>query len=432
MSASLPQATDRDLERLRVEVARRAEGEPAWHAAARRGALEQYALLPLLDRPRTPLRTRRLDRINVAEPGAADPVPAGLVRNDEAAGHATLSNGEMVSLALDPVVAAEGVRLLPLRRALAEAAEPVAAALGTVQPDDEDRYAALNRALWRDGVFLYVPPGVRVARPVTVLHWVGPSAGGVFPRVLVVAGTGAQVVLVEAFLGDAADRVRHLVSAVTEVVAQDGAEVTVAAVQELPPATEAFIRRRGHAARDARVDWITGELGAALAVSGHHTTLAAPGARSESVTVFFPSGGQHHDYTAAVEHVGPHTTSSILARGVLKDRARSIFTGRSRIRKGAVRADARQREQTLMLSETARADAIPSLEIEDNDVFAAHAASAGPVDAAALYYLESRGIPPDEAVRLVVRGFLEPVMAHVRPEAVRAALWRAVEAKLAP
>jgi len=352
--------------------------------------------------------------------------------DDEGGGRMVFTNGRVAASALHPDLAARGVRFLPLRRALTEVPDIVAAALGTVQPDDEDRYAALNRALWEEGVFLYVPSGVEVPWPLTVLYWVGPTAGGVFPRTLVVAEAGARVAVVETFLGDSGDRSRHLVSAVTEVVAGDGADVTVSAVQELSFGTEAFLRRRGRAGRDARVDWICGELGAALSVSGHHTTLAASGARSDSVTVFFPSGTQHHDYTAAVEHVGPHTTSSILARGVLKDRARSIFTGLSRIRKGAVHADARQREQTLMLSETARADAIPSLEIEDNDVYAAHAASAGPVDPVALYYLESRGIPPDEAVRLVVRGFLEPVMAHVRPEAVRAALWRAVEAKLAP
>lgn len=432
MSTPVPAATEELLERLRAEVGRRAAGEPDWHVAARQQALDRFAVLPLPDRPRTPLRSRRLDQIDVATSGAPDPVPDVLARDDDAGGHVTLTNGRVTALSLHPDVVARGVRLLPLRAALTEAADRVRAALGSVQPDDEDRYAALNRALWLDGVFLYVPPGVAVTRPITVLHWVGPSAGGVFPRMLIVADAGARLAVVETFMGDPGDRTRHLVSAVTEVVAADAAEVTISAVQELPPAAEAFLRRRGRAARDARIDWICGELGAALAVSGHNTTLAAPGARSDSVTVFFPSGNQHHDYTAAVEHVGPHTTSTILARGVLKDRARSIFTGLSRIRKGAVRADARQREQTLMLSETARADAIPSLEIEDNDVYAAHAASAGPVDPLALYYLESRGIPPDEAVRLVVRGFLEPVMAHVRPEAVRAALWRAVEGKLAP
>ena len=154
------------------------------------------------------------------------------------------------------------------------------------------------------------------------------------------------------------------------------------------------------------------------------------GASMSSVTVFYGTGSQHQDYTAEVVHEAPHTRSAILARGVMGDRARSVFTGQSVIKKGAVGSDARQKEQTLMLSDQARADAIPSLQIDDNDVFAAHSASAGPVDPTMLYYLESRGLEPEEARRVVIRGFLEPVLASLAPASVQERVRELVETKL--
>ena len=230
--------------------------------------------------------------------------------------------------------------------------------------------------------------------------------------------------------GDPADGHRVLVSEVMEVDARAGSHVTVAGIQQLPPGAEAFLRRRARVGKDARVDWNTGEFGAALSVAGLGTHLQGSGSSMSSVTVFYGTGAQHQDYTAAVVHGAPHTRSDILARGVMADRSRSVFTGQSVIEKGAVGSDARQKEQTLMLSDQARADAIPSLQIDDNDVFAAHSASAGPIDATMLYYLESRGLDPEQARRVVIRGFLEPILAGLAPPSVQERVRELVEAKL--
>lgn len=423
-------APTQELTDLAQDLRRRFGGEPGWHLAQRQAALAQYQELPIPVRQRTPLRPRRLEAIPYHTEAAPDLVPEVYTVAPEDMAHAVFSNGRLASLHVPQAWMDAGVQFLPLAQALTSHADLVEPYLGTVQVDDEHRYTAWNRAFWTDGLFVYVPPRVTLDQPLSFLHWVGQGATGVAPRTLVVAGRESRANVLEMLVGSADDLHRVLLSSVLEVVAEDGAEVGVSALQQLAPGTDAFIARKGRAARDARIDWHTAEFGAGLVVSGHHTLLAGAGSRSASVTVFFGSGHQHQDYTAGVTHEGLHTTSAILARGVMKDRARSIFTGVSEIKKGARGTDARQKEQTLMLSPEARADAIPSLLIEENDVFAAHSASAGPVDDTVLYYLQSRGITEDEAVRLVVRGFLEPAVSKITLPPVQKTVREAVDRKL--
>ena len=406
--------------------------EPAILADRRRTACDLYEALPVPRRPRTPLKARRLEAIAYLEETAPDPseVPVVLRSAPGSAGHVVLSNGHVVSCRLGAAASRAGVRLLSLAEAAQHDADFVAQHLGSLVAPATDRYAAANAAFWRDGVLLVVPRGVALSEPITVVHWVGSAAAGVFPRTLILAQDEASAAVVETFMGEPTDTHRVLVSATTEVIAGPGSHVSLSALQQLPPGAEAFLRRRGRAHQDARIDWATAEFGAALSVAGHHTDLAESGASTTSHTVTFGSGAQHFDYDAEVVHFGAHTTSDMRARGVMSGRSRGIFTGLSEIRKGARRADARQKEETLMMSSDARADAIPSLLIDDNDVFAAHAASAGPVDELALYYLASRGIPRADAVALLVRGFLGPVVERIALPAVQDRIWQAIEGKL--
>jgi Fe-S cluster assembly protein SufD len=422
-TALLPEAFERRL--AAVEA-----GEPAWHRRRRREAALLYARLPVPERPRTPLKGRRLESIPYLDPPMPVDPPADLPELTGSLAWALLTPYGVARWHLDPALAARGVRWEPLGPALNTLPAGATDLLGSVQPDGEDRYTALNAALWQPGWFCYVPPGVRVEEPFLLLHWTGPEASGYFPRVLAVVDREAEAQVVETYRGAPEDLHRLLVSAVVEVVVNDGARVVWSAVQQLSPRAEAFLRRRGRVHRDGALAWHTGEFGAALSVAGHATELVGSGAAATSATVFFGTGSQHQDYAAQVFHRAPHTTSDILARGVMAERSRSIFTGQSVIVKGAVKSDARQREQTLMLSPEARADAIPSLVIDDNDVFAAHAASAGPVDPTVLYYLQSRGLSPRAAERMVVAGFLAPVLDKLAPEALRQTVESAIERKL--
>jgi Fe-S cluster assembly protein SufD len=399
--------------------------EPAWHRAERQRSLTLYEGMPIPERPRTPLTGRRLEAIPYLErrPG---PVPAGV----RAAATVLLTPAGTADVALTPAQTAAGVIVMDLAVALTQHPDRVRQILGQIQNDAFDRYTALNRAFWHPGLFCYIPPEVEVVDPITVVHWLDGESPGYLPRMAILADEAARVTVVETLLGDPADLHRVLVSEVMEVQAREGSHVTVAGIQQLPPGAEAFLRRSAQVGKDARVDWHTGEFGGALSVAGLTTNLRDAGASMSSVTVFYGTGSQHQDYTAEVVHEAPHTRSAILARGVMGDRARSVFTGQSVIKKGAVGSDARQKEQTLMLSDQARADAIPSLQIDDNDVFAAHSASAEPVDPTMLYYLESRGLEPEEARRVVIRGFLEPVLASLAPASVQERVRELVETKL--
>ena len=422
-ASTLPPEQSRLLETLLAD-------EPEWHRIQRARAAAVYASLPVPERPRTPLKGRRLESIPYLQPTAPHAVEPAVLNLAGGPAWAVLSGNRVAALHLDDDLLQRGVRFEPLREALPTLPDSLASVLGSLQPDDEDRYTALNRAFWSVGLLCYVPAGLVIDEPLSVVHWVDAEVTGYLPRILVVAEAGARVHVVETYLGSTDDTHRVLVSSVVEVLAREGASVTWSAIQQLPSRAEAFLRRRGRAERDAHIRWHTAEFGSSLSVAGHATDLVGAGSSATSVSVFFGTGTQHQDYTAQVSHRGPHTRSDILARGVMAERSRSIFTGQSLIAKGAVKSDARQREQTLMLSPDARADAIPSLVIDDNDVFAAHAASAGPIDALALHYLESRGLSPREAKRLVVRGFLAPVLEKLAPEALRLTVEEAVERKL--
>ncbi len=410
---------------LRARQAEWFAAEPAWHKAERLQALALYEALPVPDRARTPLSSRRLETIPYLErrPG---PIPP----DARVAATVLLTAAGIKDAALTPAQSAAGVVVMDLSVALTRHESLVRGSLGQIENDGGDRYTALNRAFWQPGLFCYVPRGVELADPITVVHWLDGESPGYLPRIVIVADEASRVTVVETLLGDPADGHRVLVSEVMEVDARAGSHVTVAGIQQLPPGAEAFLRRRARVGKDARVDWNTGEFGAALSVAGLGTHLQGSGSSMSSVTVFYGTGAQHQDYTAAVVHGAPHTRSDILARGVMADRSRSVFTGQSVIEKGAVGSDARQKEQTLMLSDQARADAIPSLQIDDNDVFAAHSASAGPIDATMLYYLESRGLDPEQARRVVIRGFLEPILAGLAPPSVQERVRELVEAKL--
>jgi Fe-S cluster assembly protein SufD len=401
---------------------------PDWVGTRRRQALEQYLASALPELPRTPLRARRLDALPVWDPGTARAPSAHILGTPLDA--AVVWHGGVVTIGtLPPSWREAGARVLAMDALDDSAALAAARHLGASGPPG-DRFAWLNDALWSGGVLVHLPAGARPAEPLTILQAVAEDAGGAFPRLLVVAEEGAECTILELLAGIPGDAHRVLVSSVAELAVGPAAVVRHSVIQDLPPGAEAFVRRVASVARDGLVEWNTAEFGAALSVSGHRGLLQESGARMKSVTVFLGTGTQHQDYTAAVDHIGTHTASDILARGVMAGRARSVFTGESVIRKGARGSDARQKEQTLMLSDAARADAIPSLVIGDNDVFAAHSASAGPVDPSTLYYLESRGIPRAQAERLVVHGFLEPVVSQIHLPAVRDWVRRLVDGKL--
>jgi Fe-S cluster assembly protein SufD len=239
----------------------------------------------------------------------------------------------------------------------------------------------------------------------------------VFPHTLLIADEGADVTFIDRFSSHDVDRVFS--DAVVEIYIGDGARVRYASIQEWGTGVTHLGIQRATLGRDADFRSLAVGFGASLARAEAETVLAGSGGFSEMLGVFFADGTQHFDHRSEQDHVADHCTSDLLYKGALRDESRAVYSGWVHVRKDAQRTDAMQTSRNLVLSERAKAQAIPNLEIEANDVRCGHAASVGPVDDEALFYLESRGIPRAEAERLIVTGFFQEVFDRVTLDEVR-------------
>ncbi|MBX6377723.1 MAG: SufD family Fe-S cluster assembly protein, partial [Clostridia bacterium] len=207
-----------------------------------------------------------------------------------------------------------------------------------------------------------------------------------------------------------------------------GARVRFCAVQQAGDGVYNFAQRAARVEGGGRVEWMLAEFGGRLTRSSFVSLLVGSGAASEARAVFLAGGRQHMDLVGQHVHCSDHTESDMTVRGVLGDRARSVFRGLIQIDKGARESSAHQREQTLLLSERARTDAIPSLIIDENAVRAGHAATTGPIDREQVFYMMSRGLTEQQATRLIVEGFFAPVVEGIPVDAVRKAVAERMEA----
>jgi Fe-S cluster assembly protein SufD len=187
---------------------------------------------------------------------------------------------------------------------------------------------------------------------------------------------------------------------------------------------------RAHVGRDAEIRTLSIGFGADLSRVENEVVLGEPGGFSEQLGVFFGDGAQHFDHRSIQEHVAPNCTSDLLYKGALRDESRAVYSGWVHVRPGAQKTDAMQTSRNIVLSDKAKADAIPNLEIEANDVKCGHAASVGPVEEETIFYLQSRGIPREEAERLIVTGFFQEVLDRVRIDEVRTGAEAAIATEL--
>jgi Fe-S cluster assembly protein SufD len=239
----------------------------------------------------------------------------------------------------------------------------------------------------------------------------------VFPHTVLVAEEGADVTLIDRFVSP--DLPRAFADAIAEIYVGDGAHVRYASIQEWGSGVTHLGIQRARVGRDAEFRSLAIGFGASLARAESETVLAGPGGFSEMLGVFFADGTQHFDHRSVQDHAAQHCTSDLLYKGALRDASRAVYSGWVHVRPGAQKTDAMQTSRNIVLSEHAKADAIPNLEIEANDVRCGHAASVGPVDEETIFYLESRGIPRAEAERLIVTGFFQEVLDRVALPEVR-------------
>ncbi|MEH7178997.1 Fe-S cluster assembly protein SufD [Neobacillus vireti] len=294
---------------------------------------------------------------------------------------------------------------------------------------DEHRLTALHAALLNGGAFLYIPKNVEIAEPIQAIYLHDDVEANLINHVLVVADNNSSVTYVENYISTV-ENANGVFNIVTEVIAKDGAKVQYGAVDTLAKGITTYVNRRGSAGRDARIEWSLGLMNEGNTISENTTNLVGDGAIGDTKTVVVGRGEQTQNFTTKVVHYGKNTEGYILKHGVMKDSASSIFNGIGHILHGASKSNAEQESRVLMLSEKARGDANPILLIDEDDVTAGHAASVGRVDPVQLYYLMSRGIPKKEAERLVIHGFLAPVVNQLPIEGVKKQLTAVIERKV--
>lgn len=410
--------------------------EPVWAKELRMQALEAYDLLDL-PRQNEEWRNLRLKEVPLAsiipvteprERGTPDTIRGRMDKN--AAGVIVHYCSDVTEVRLAPEWAEKGVILTSLQDAIANHPDKVKPYLGKLYNFKESKFAALHYALRTGGTFLYVPKNVTIDRPVQVFTYTDAPNAGVFNHTLVVAEPYSQVSVLE-YAGSDLQGGTAIHSGAVEIFARDGAKVAYIAVQNFDQGTYSFNPRRAQVGRDAGVKWAAAEFGGKIARSENTSYVDGDGANSDAAIVFFGSGEQSLDVSAAMIHRGKHSVSDITAKGVAKDRAKTIWRGLGHIRQGAKGSSAQQKENSLILSDGAKGDAIPGLLIEETDVAGAgHAATVGRIDEGHLFYLQSRGIPLKQAQRMIVEGFFGPVIQQVPLENVRNEIQTLVNRKL--
>ena len=312
--------------------------------------------------------------------------------------------------------------------ALLDHPEIVEPYLHRLVPNDRTKFTALHGAFRTGGTFVFVPDDTKIDLPIQALTFVDTDGAAIFPHTLLIVGRGAEVTFIDRYVSP--DGVRAFSDAIAEIYVGDGAQVRYVSIQEWGSGVTHLGIQRASVGRDANLRTLAIGFGASLSRAEAETVLAEPGGFSEMLGVFFADEDQHFDHRTLQDHVAPHCTSDLLYKGALRDRSRAVYSGWVHVRPDAQKTNAMQTSRNIVLSEDAKADAIPNLEIEANDVRCGHAASVGPVDDDAIFYLTSRGIPRDEAERLIVSGFFQEVLDRVEIEEVRAGAEQAIQDEL--
>lgn len=294
---------------------------------------------------------------------------------------------------------------------------------------NEHRLTALHAALMNGGVFVYVPKNVQLEKPLQTIFWQEDPEVALFNHVIIVADDNSEVTYVENYLSTN-DKQPTVSNVIAEVFALENAKITFGAVDNFAAGTTSYINRRGWAAAYGVIDWALGQMNDGHTVSENLTDLVGNNSETHAKSVTVGRGKQTQNFTTTTNHIGLDTDGQILQHGVMKERTTSIFNAIGKIEKGATRANAEQESRVLMLSGNARGDANPILLIDEDDVTAGHAASVGRVDEMQLYYLMSRGITREDAERLIIHGFLEPVVDLLPIESVKQQLRHLIEGKI--
>src|SRR3712207_2334971 len=309
----------------------------------------------------------------------------------------------------------QGVVFLDMDSGLREHEDLVREYFASVIPANDNKLAALNSAVWSGGSFVYVPPGVHVEMPLQAYFRINTENLGQFERTLIIADEGSYVHYVEGCTAPVYTT-DSLHSAVVELIAKPGSRIRYTTVQNWSQNVFNLVTKRAYAHENATVEWVDCNLGSKLTMKYPSVYLMGEGAHGEVLSIAFAGNGQHQDAGAKIVHAAPNTTSSIFAKSISKDGGRSSYRGLLEVAKGAHGAKSKVVCDALLLDEQSRSDTYPTIRIGEDDVNVGHEATVSKVGEEQLFYLQAHGIDEEEASKLIVNGFIEPIVKELPME----------------
>lgn len=406
-------------------------GGPDWVIGWREEAADRLASRPVPSTDEEVWRYSRVDEIDLdalaLAPKPKAQIPAGLVPLAGAvaprAALVVLVDGHIVHTEVDHEAAKQGLVVGDLGKA--NKGDMILGQVSGHEPPD--LFAAQNDAFFVDPVLVHVPLHTRIEAPIVVAHWTTAAGAATFPRTVVRAEPGSEAAVLE-YHGS--DDVSALVAPVVELDVHDEARLGYLSVQDLGRQVRQITSQVSRVAKQAHLVAAQAALGGDYARVRTDCRLEGRGASGDLLAVYFGGGRQMHDFRTFQEHLAPDTQSDLLFKGAVAGTSQSVYTGLIHVAKEGRGTNAFQTNRNLKLSDGAWAESVPNLEIENNEVHCSHASTVGPVDEEQRFYLESRGVPPGVAERLIVAGFFEEVIGRLPVPAVAPALRARVQEKI--
>jgi Fe-S cluster assembly protein SufB len=419
------------LDRTIVEEISKMKGEPQWMTDYRVKALEIFEKKPL---PTWGGDVGQIDFQDIYyyvkptsdEAKSWDDVPEDMKRTFDKlgipeaeqkflAGVGAQYDSEVVYHKIKESLEKQGVLFLSMDHGLKEHPELVKQYFGTVIPSSDNKFAALNSAVWSGGSFIYVPKGVHVDVPLQAYFRINTKDMGQFERTLIIVDEDAYVHYVEGCTAPIHSS-DSLHSAVVEIIVKKGGRCRYTTIQNWSNNVYNLVTKRAVAYANATMEWVDGNLGSKLTMKYPAVYMMEPGAHGEILSIAFAGKGQHQDAGAKVVHCAPNTSSTIISKSISKDGGRAGYRGLVKVQKGAVDCRSTVNCDALILDEDSRSDTYPYMEIEEDRVTIGHEATVSKIGDEQLFYLTSRGIPEEEAAAMIVSGFIEPIVKELPME----------------
>src|SRR5437588_6387236 len=322
---------------------------------------------------------------------------------------------EVVYHKLQEDLTKKGVLFLDMDSGLREHEELVKQYFGTIIPQNDNKFAALNSAVWSGGSFIYVPPGVHIEMPLQAYFRINAENMGQFERTLIIVDEGAYVHYVEGCTAPIYSS-DSLHSAVVEIIVKKDARCRYTTIQNWSNNVYNLVTKRAKAEAGATMEWIDGNIGSKVTMKYPAVWLTGEYAKGEVLSIAFAGEGQHQDAGAKMLHLAPHTSSTIVSKSVARGGGRTSYRGLVQVNKGAHHSASTVKCDALLVDDISRSDTYPYVDVREDDVSMGHEATVSKVSEDQLFYLMSRGMSEDEAMAMVVRGFVEPIARELPME----------------